>query len=170
MPASANAPTEVAWLDPEEQVAWRHFLHGTMRLTDGLSQALEQDQGIDLSLAEYEILVRLSEMPGRRIRMSVLADQVVHSRSRLTHTIARLERRGLVNRVRCPDDGRGREAVLTDDGLALLEYAAPRHVASVRALLLDVVGREDLLTLGRILGRTLEEAGTPSDASSAPSA
>src|SRR5690625_6619303 len=86
--------------------------------------------------------------------MSDLADQVVHSRSRLTHTISRMEKRGLVERVRCAADGRGRQAQLTGAGRALLTAAAPTHVRSVRELLLDVVGHEDFLTLGRILGQT----------------
>lgn len=143
------------WLDQEEQQAWRRFLFGVNMLLDGLSAALEDDPSIDLSIDEYEILVRLSERPDGRIRMSELADQVVHSRSRLTHTVARLEKRGIVERVRCSDDGRGREAVLTGPGRHLLEEAAPVHVESVRRLLLDVVGTEDLLALGRILGKTL---------------
>lgn len=145
------------WLDREEQVAWRTFLFGITRVIEELSQVLEQDPEIDLTLNEYEILVRLSECEGQRVRMSDLADQVVHSRSRLTHTIARLEKRGLVERVRCADDGRGREAVLSAGGLALLERAAPRHVASVRAMLLDPLGREDFLRLGALMARTLPQ-------------
>lgn len=139
------------WLDREEQQAWRHFLYGVSLLWDNLSNDLERDPSIDLTLGEYEILVRLSEVEGRRMRMSDLADQVVHSRSRLTHTISRLEKRGIVSRERCAADGRGREAVLTDAGFDLLRHAAPRHVATVNAHVLDRIGRKDLLELGRIL-------------------
>jgi DNA-binding MarR family transcriptional regulator len=89
--------------------------------------------------------------------MSELADKVVHSRSRLTHTITRMEKRGLVERVRCSSDGRGRQAQLTVEGRDLLERAAPTHVRSVRELLLDVIGHDDLLELGRILGKTIAE-------------
>lgn len=154
------------WLSAEEQVAWRGFLYGVNLLWERLGDALEQDPQIDLTMWEYEILVRLSEAPERRIRMSDLADQVVHSRSRLTHTVARLEKRGIVERVRCVADGRGREARLTDAGMDLLRGAAPVHVASVRAHLVDVIGREDLLELGRIFAKTLPEGapvrlGTP---------
>ncbi|MCL6422859.1 MarR family transcriptional regulator [Brachybacterium sp. JHP9] len=154
-PPAAAPATE--WLTPAEQQAWRRFLFGVNFLMENVSAALEQDPEIDLSLDEYEILVRLSESEGGRIRMSGLADQVVHSRSRLTHTIARLEKRGIVERVRCSADGRGREAVLTAAGIDLLRRAAPVHVQSVRDLLLDVIGSADLLELGRILGATLPE-------------
>lgn len=154
---AAAAQDEPRWLSAEEQVAWRSFLYGVNLLWERLGAALEQDPQIDLTMGEYEILVRLSEAPQRRLRMSDLADQVVHSRSRLTHTVARLERRGILERVRCVADGRGREARLTEEGMELLRRAAPVHVASVRAHLVDVIGREDLLELGRILGRTLPE-------------
>lgn len=151
------------WLTRTEQHAWRSFIVGVNSMVEKLSQVLEQDPDIDLTLNEYEILVRLSETEGHRVRMAELADRVVHSRSRLTHTVARLEKRGLVERVRCSADGRGREAVLTSEGMDLLVRAAPVHVASVRHELLDVVGPEDFLTLGRIMGRTLapEQPGAP---------
>lgn len=152
---AASAPEDL-WLTRGEQEAWRRFLYATTLLTDRLTEALQVDPEVDLTLGEYEILVRLSEAPGGAIRMSDLADQVVHSRSRLTHTVSRMEKRGLVERVRCTDDGRGRQAQLTEAGQALLVRAAPTHVRSVRDLLLDVVGHDDFLELGRILGRTLD--------------
>lgn len=167
--AGASAPTarpgpetEIAtrWLDLEEQRAWRSFLFGVQSLMASFGETLEKAPGIGLTFPEYEILVRLSEASGEAVRMSGLADQVVHSRSRLTHTVSRLEARGLVERRRCRADGRGREALLTEAGLALLHRAAPVHVESVRRELLDVVGREDFLALGRILDKTLGE-GVP---------
>lgn len=150
----ASTPEEL-WLTRTEQKAWRLFLYATTLLNEGLSEALESDPEIDLTLGEYEIMVRLSEADGGSIRMSDLADQVVHSRSRLTHTIARMEKRGIVERVRCSSDGRGRQAQLTDAGHALLVAAAPTHVRSVRERLLDAVGHDDFLELGRILAKTL---------------
>lgn len=152
--AVASRPEDL-WLTRTEQTAWRSFLYATTLLTDRLTEALQADPEIDLTLGEYEILVRLSEAEGRFLRMSELADKVVHSRSRLTHTITRMEKRGLVERVRCSSDGRGRQAQLTPAGVALLERAAPTHVRSVRELLLDVVGHDDFLELGRILGRAV---------------
>lgn len=155
-----EADSAPRWLDDQEQHAWRTFIYSVNTLLGELSVALESDPRIDLALGEYEILVRLSEAPGRTLRMSELADLVVHSRSRLTHTITRMEKRGLVERMRCEADGRGREAVLTDQGMALLERAAPVHVESVRALLLDRVGREGFLELGRILEAVVPDEET----------
>ena len=155
--ANENNGQEAPWLDLDEQKAWRTYLFTTTRLKDRLSQALEQNPSIDLSLAEYEILVRLSESENESVRMSELAQQVVHSRSRLTHTVARMEKRGLVARERSVADGRGRIAVLTTAGRELLEKAAPIHVASVRELLLDRLGREDFLALARILDKLVSD-------------
>ncbi|WP_394215472.1 MarR family winged helix-turn-helix transcriptional regulator [Brachybacterium vulturis] len=155
----ASTPEDL-WLTSREQAAWRTFLYATTLLTDRFGEALQADPEVDLTLGEYEILVRLSEAENMFLRMSELADKVVHSRSRLTHTVSRMEKRGLVERVRCTDDGRGRQAQLTEAGEAMLRRAAPTHVRSVRALLVDVIGHEDLLELGRILGKTLDE-GAP---------
>lgn len=163
-----GAESGAHWLSHDEQQAWRTFLYGVNLLMENISTALEQDPHFDLSLDEYEILVRLSEAPEGRIRMSGLADQVVHSRSRLTHTVARLEKRGILERVRCSGDGRGREAVLTEAGADLLRQAAPVHVASVRERLVDAVGTEDLLELGRIMARTIPD-GAPVTLGTVPS-
>lgn len=155
--ANEDVGQEVPWLDLEEQEAWRTYLFTTTRLKDRLSQTLEQDPRIDLSLPEYEILVRLSESESGCVRMSDLAQQVVHSRSRLTHTVARMEKRGLVARERSASDGRGRVAVLTAAGRELLEHAAPVHVRSVREFLLEPLGREDFLELARILDKLVSD-------------
>ena len=122
-PSDVSTP-EGLWLSHAEQSAWRRFLYATTLLNDRLSMALESDPEIDLTLGEYEILVRLSEAENKFLRMSELADKVVHSRSRLTHTISRMERRGLVERVRCTNDGRGRQAQLTEAGEQMLERAS----------------------------------------------
>lgn len=103
----------------------------------------------DLSLPEYEVLVRLSESPDRALRMAELAASVQNSRSRMTHTISRMEREGLVVRRSCESDGRGVVAALTDEGLAKLVTAAPDHVDSVRASLIDAISAEDLEAIGR---------------------
>src|SRR5262245_39489324 len=110
------------WLTPEQQRAWRSYLLGTTLLMERLDRDLRDKH--ELSLPEYEILVRLSEADGRSLRMAGLADSVKNSRSRITHTIARMERDGLVQRRQCESDGRGVEAVLTDAGFAKLELAS----------------------------------------------
>ena len=125
----------VPWLRPEEQQAWRAHLEATQLLFDALDRQLQRDAG--LSHADYEILVRLSEAPDRQLRMSVLAESTLFSRSRLSHAIARLERAGWVRREACASDGRGTLAVLTDAGFAVLAAAAPGHVRAVREHLFD---------------------------------
>jgi DNA-binding MarR family transcriptional regulator len=143
------------WLTTEQQRDWRSFLLGSTLLMDRLDRDLREHH--DLSLPEYEILVRLSESGNRALRMAELADSVKNSRSRITHTIARMERAGLVVRKQCPSDGRGVIAHLTERGHAKLVDAAPDHVDSVRSALIDVVGPEDLTAIGRAF-RTVAEA------------
>ena len=137
-----------AWLDEQQQRSWRAFLVGTTLLMDRLDRDLRDQHR--LSLPEYEILVRLSEAPGHRLRMAVLADSVSHSRSRVTHTVTRMEVAGLVARDACVSDGRGVEAVLTDQGRRSLDEAAPTHVAGVRRLLVDLADDDDLDAVGRV--------------------
>jgi DNA-binding MarR family transcriptional regulator len=139
---------DVDWLSGEQQHAWRAYLVGTTLLMDRLDRDLRASH--DLSLPEYEVLVRLSESPERRVRMATLADSLSHSRSRVTHTVSRLEKAGLVERVACSSDGRGVEAVLTDRGWALLQDAAPTHVRGVREYLLDLADDEDFTAVGRV--------------------
>lgn len=90
-----------------------------------------------LSLNDYEILVNLSESPGRRMRMSELADVTIQSRSRLSHQISRMEAKGLVVREDCRDDRRGTYAVLTDEGWETIQRVAPHHVRGVREHFVD---------------------------------
>jgi DNA-binding MarR family transcriptional regulator len=142
--------TETRWLDAEEQRAWRSYLRAVRLLDEELRRGLEEH---GLSHPEYEILVRLSESDGHVMRMSELAASVVSSRSRLTHTVARLEREGLVVRRACTRDGRGVECVLTDQGMATLEAAAHTHVEQVRTHLLDAMSREQFLALGEALAQ-----------------
>jgi DNA-binding MarR family transcriptional regulator len=109
----------------------------------------------NLDLAEYEILVVLSESEHRRMRMSDLALLVHQSRSRLTHTVSRLEADGLVARARTCDDGRGVFATLTDAGFAKLVEAAPSHVDSVRKIFVDAVAPDDFRAIGRAMAAVL---------------
>jgi DNA-binding MarR family transcriptional regulator len=146
---------ETRWLDAEQQSAWRAFVLGSTLLMDQLDQDLRR--AFKLSLAEYEILVRLSEREGRVMRMAQLAAALSHSRSRVTHTINRMESAGLVAREDCADDGRGVQARMTDAGMALLERAAPLHVRGVREHLIDRVPREELLAFGRVMDAVTDE-------------
>ncbi len=150
---------ETRWLDPEEQKAWRAWLYSSSLLQDRLDRELTHETGI--SHAYYEILVALSETPQRAMRMSELADRCLSSRSRLSHAVSRLEERGWVRRQVCAEDGRGQLAVLTDEGFAALEAAAPVHVESVRTHLFDQLTPqqvENLRDIGETLLRHLDPA------------
>jgi DNA-binding MarR family transcriptional regulator len=127
---------EPQWLSEDEQRAWRAYLRGSRLIEEALDHDL-QSHGVQLT--EYEIISMLSESPGRRLRMSSLADLVVQSRSRLTHTATRLEKRGWVVRESCLDDKRGVELVLTDRGWQAVQDMARVHVASVRRAVIDPV-------------------------------
>jgi DNA-binding MarR family transcriptional regulator len=140
---------ETNWLDQDQQRSWRALVMGMTLLIDRLDDDLRR--GFGLSLTEYEILVRLSEAEGRRLRMAQLADALAHSRSRVTHTVTRLEKAGLVGRAATPDDGRGIVCAMTDRGWELLVQMAPTHVQGVRDHLVDLVSPEDFEALGRVM-------------------
>ncbi len=144
---------EVIWLTEDQQRVWRAYLLGSARLNDLLDAGLRR---FGLDLAEYEILVVLSESDEEHVRMSDLARAVHQSKSRLTHTISRLERADLVRRTSCPTDRRGVWAVLTDAGLALLEEAAKDHVRTVRENFVEVVRPSDYAALGRAFAAVAE--------------
>jgi DNA-binding MarR family transcriptional regulator len=145
------AGAEPRWLTSGEQVVWRDFLDVTRLLMERLNRQLVEDSG--MTLAEYEVLVRVSEAPERRLRMSELADLVVNSRSRLTHTVRRLEDRGWVTREDCAEDRRGILCVLLDEGYAVLEAAAPGHVEAVRSIIFDPLSEADVDELGVIMAK-----------------
>ncbi|MDA3628655.1 MarR family transcriptional regulator [Saccharopolyspora oryzae] len=137
--------------------AWRAYIVGSALLEHHLNKDLQLSH--NLSIADYEILVRLSERPDQRMRMSELANDVAHSKSRMSHQIRRLEKAGLVRRDECPDDGRGVLAVLTEEGAAKLREAAPRHVASVREHLVDILDEQEQEVMARIFDRLTTHLG-----------
>ncbi len=139
---------EPRWLDDDQQRSWRALVLGTTLLFDRLDDDLRRH--CNVSLTEYEILVRLSERDGQ-MRMAQLADALAHSRSRVTHTIRRMEKAELVVRSTSPDDGRGVIAALTPKGQELLERLAPLHVNGVRDHLVDLCSDEDFAALGRAM-------------------
>ena len=139
---------EPRWLDDDQQLSWRALVLGYTLLTDRLDDDLRRHA--NLSLTEYEILVRLSERDGQ-MRMAQLADALAHSRSRVTHTIKRMEEAELVERSTSPDDGRGVIASLTPKGQQFLESLAPIHVEGVRDHLVDLVSEDDFAALGRVM-------------------
>jgi DNA-binding MarR family transcriptional regulator len=139
---------ETRWLTAEEQRAWRAYLTACQTLFSAVDAQLARDSKIPHGY--YEILVRLSETPGRALRMTQLAEASTSSKSRLSHAVARMEERGWVKRTDCATDRRGQVAQLTDEGFAALAAAAPGHVAQVRRSLIDLLTPEQIEQLREI--------------------
>ncbi|MGX1613566.1 MarR family winged helix-turn-helix transcriptional regulator [Micromonospora chalcea] len=155
-------------LDAERTACWRAYIESSQRLFTRLEDDLRADS--DLSFADYHVLVLLSEAPGQRLRMGELADRLVFSPSRLTYQVTTMQKRGLVAKEACPADRRGSEAVLTAAGLLALREAAPHHLRSVRAHLIDDLDDAEVACLTRVferLGRRLRAdrtaSSTPAD-------
>jgi DNA-binding MarR family transcriptional regulator len=127
--------TEPRWLDERRQRAWRAWLAMQTRLQAELNRQLQADSG--MSLADFDVLVALTDRPGVPLRVFELAEAVQWEKSRLSHHLARMERRGLVERQDCPDDARGAFVLLSATGRRAVEAAAPGHVEAVRALVFD---------------------------------
>lgn len=143
----------VPWLSEAEQQTWRSYLRGSRALELALDAEL---QAMGLTLAEYELLSMLSESDSGSMRMSALADLVIQSRSRVTHTATRLQRRGWVDRRPTPDDGRGIELVLTDEGRSAIDAAAQVHVRGVQAHLMRQMDPQMRQNLGDAMSRVLQ--------------
>jgi DNA-binding MarR family transcriptional regulator len=146
------------WLSEKEQRTWRLFLQACQSVFSATEAQLIRDSG--LPHGYYEILVHLSETPGRALRMTELARASSYSKSRLSHAVARLEERGWVQRRDCPTDRRGQIAELTDEGFAALAAAAPGHVEQVRRSLIDVLTPDQIKQLGEISAAIIA-AGPP---------
>lgn len=158
----ARTVAATRWLSDAEQRAWRAWLDAVRHVEDRVERQLRDDSG--LTGDDYEVMVRLSEAPGRRVRMSDLAAAVHNSPSRLSQRIDRMVRAGLVTRERCPEDRRGAYAVLTDDGFARLAAAAPGHVEAVRRHLIDRLGPEEIDLLAGIMRRiATDDPAAPSE-------
>lgn len=141
-------------LTEAQSLAWRSFLRAHAQISRVLESELVAAH--DLPLASYDVLVQLSEAPGRGLRMTELAERVLLSRSGLTRLIDRLERDGLVARQACPSDLRGTHAVLTDRGLARLREAWPTHLAGVVAHVTSRLDDAETVELGRLLGKLID--------------
>jgi DNA-binding MarR family transcriptional regulator len=124
-------------LDRPQQAAWVRLASVLELLPGVLDAQLRRDAG--LMHFEYFVLAMLSEAPKRTLRMSALASQTNSTPSRLSHVVARLEDRGLVERVPCPGDARATNARLTAAGWRKVREAAPGHVANVRENVIDAL-------------------------------
>ena len=154
--ASSCGQGDKRLLTESQMRAWRAFLGASTLVSARLNHEL--DEAAAISMYEYEILVRLFESEAGRVRMSQLADQVSYSRSRLTHTVGRLERAGYVLRSSCPKDRRGVYAHLTKAGYEFLAQTAPIHLDGVRRHLIDRFTPSELATLTELLEKITTDA------------
>jgi DNA-binding MarR family transcriptional regulator len=145
--------TEPRWLTPDELETWQTLHLALATLPAALGSQLQFDS--DLSFIEYYVLASLSDQPDHSMRLSSLAMLANSELSRLSHLVARLERRGLVRRESDPTDGRFTCAILTPAGYKELVRAAPGHVANVRQLIFDPLSPADQHALRRALRKVL---------------
>ncbi len=144
------APT---WLSSADQHTWRRWLRLNALLPAALHRQLRSDFG--LSLPDFDVLVHLTDDPQGRVRVSDLARGLNWERSRVSHHITRMERRGLVLREECSEDGRGAWVVLTAEGRTAIETAAPAHVETVRRIVFEALTREEIDTLSNVIEKVL---------------
>jgi DNA-binding MarR family transcriptional regulator len=142
-------------LTDDESAAWEGFLRAHSTIMRALSGELEQADG--MSLSSYDVLLHLARAPKRRLRMTELAEAVVLSPSGLTRLVERLEREGLVARIRSADDARGAYATLTDLGRARLRKATRSHLTGIRQHFLSQITPQELQILGKIWQRLLTQ-------------
>ena len=154
-----EAPAEPRWLSDTEQHAWRSFLRMQAQLTTRLGRELQAES--DLSIADYDVLVHLTDLEGGRRRILELARELDWEKSRMSHHLARMAKRGLIAREECEADGRGAFIAITPEGQAAIEAAAPRHVETVRRLVFDALTTEQVAALGAVSDRILKQLDTP---------
>jgi DNA-binding MarR family transcriptional regulator len=142
MPSARQLPTR------DELHIWREFLETTTALRTALAARLQHDTG--LSMGDYTVLLALSEAPEQRMRSSELAAHIDWERSRLSHHLARMERRRLIRREECVTDSRGAEVVLTQDGADAFRAATYPHLKAVRELFVDALTPAQLTAAGDI--------------------
>jgi DNA-binding MarR family transcriptional regulator len=151
--------TETRWLDAQQQHAWRGYLRMQSRLSARMHRELQADAG--LSLGDFDVLVALSEAPGRRLRPFELAAVLEWEKSRLSHHVRRMEQRELVTREECEDDGRGALLVLAPLGAEALTRAAPGHVEIVRQLVFDGLTESQVQALAEVADAVLTRLDDP---------
>lgn len=145
------------WLNEDQQRAWRAFVAAQKVINSRIEQQLQRDSGMPHTY--YEILVRLSDADGGRLRMSELAIATLGSRSRLSHAVARLESAGWVRREGVQSDRRGQFAIITEAGIDTLREAAPGHVEAVRQAVFDLLSDEQVRNLYDICATLAEHSG-----------
>ena len=152
---------EPEWLDEEERAAWIALMTLFFRLPAALDRQLRADSG--MTHFDYQVMVILSGVPNRTLRMSELAELTEGSLPRLSQVVRRHEQSGWIERRPDPDDGRSTLAVLTDKGFDVLAAAAPGHVTEVRRLVFDPLSRTQVNQLERIASRILSARDLEAD-------
>ncbi len=140
--------------------AWLAFVEASLLMQRRIEQQLREEA--EISQVQYWIMSRLLDAPGKRLRMTELAEHAVFSRRGLTYQITQLERAGLVRRETCAHDERGVVAALTAEGERVLRRAAPGHVAVVRECFVDLMSEAELRRLATLLGRARDQLRTAS--------
>lgn len=146
------------WLEPEQQQAWRAYVRMQGELNAHLSRQMSVDS--DISMADFAVLVVLTDAPEERVRVLELARSLQWEKSRISHHVARMEKRGLVQRHPCTIDGRGSFIVLTELGRSAIEAAAPAHAETVRALVFDQLDTAEVEALRVISEKILKRLTT----------
>ena len=150
---------DIRWLNEEEQDLWRHLLASIRKINRGMEETLLACG--EISISEYSVLVSLSEAPNKTLRLRELCSELDWDRSRASHQITRMEKRGLVRKERCSGDARGVEVVLTDTGMERLEASVPEHVESVRRMVFDHLDPADAPALLRFCEGVLAANNLP---------
>ena len=146
---STDSKRAPRWLSTEEQATWRDWIFVTSRIDAAMARELQRNS--ELSLADYTVLVPLSEHPEQRERIAALAEILQWDRSRLSHQITRMSKRGLVRRESCAEDGRGAFVAIEPAGMDAIREAAPAHVESVRNYFFDLLDERDQQGMARVL-------------------
>jgi DNA-binding MarR family transcriptional regulator len=140
--------TTPRWLEPREQSAWRAYLDMNAKLTARLNREMQDTAGI--SIADYSVLVQLTDHVDARMRVLELAKALGWEKSRLSHQLSRMQQRGLIERSNCSEDRRGAWIGLTDQGRRTIDAAAPLHVEAVRRYVFDPLDADQVAALGAI--------------------
>ena len=152
-------PSQTRWLDDEEQELWRLLLGAVRKINRGMDETLKA--GGEVSASEFAVLVALSEAPEQHLRLHELCTQLEWDRSRASHQVTRMEKRGLLYKEPDAVDARGINVCVTHVGIEHLRRAAPEHVESVRRMVFDHLQPEDVPALRRFFNGVLQAKNLP---------
>ena len=150
---------DTAWLSSQQEGVWRRWVTLNAELSAALQREMQTEAG--LSMSDYEVLVHLTDDPAGRVRVNELAGLLQWERSRVSHHATRMERRGLVEREECPDDGRGAYVAITPAGRTAIERAAPGHARAVRRLVFDALQVDEVRSLETAIDKLLAQHSAP---------